>query len=270
MLNEIKGGKSNVRDTSFDDITEDNFSSRTLQDRIYKHHSTDFRVPTTVVSVPTKGMIGEAVLGETNVSELIDITRFWNWKDSDIDHMSLDTSALGGNSLLANATAPTVTMPTQGATLPQHIQAQEILSSLSKNPQFADVLSKVDMRDVLSNADNNASTGRETAINATSNMVNESIKQAASVATAYLTGSAATQQAEINKEKEVEVAKITGTKKSDKSSSGADKGGAAAGGAGSSAAGGGAAGGSQGGTCKCNSCGNYTPTKAEACESEQK
>ncbi len=270
MLNEIKGGKSNVGDTSFDDITEENFSSRTLQDRIYKHHSTDFRVPTTVVSVPTKGMIGEAVLGETNVSELIDITRFWNWKDSDIDHMSLDTSALGGNSLLANATAPTVTMPTQGATLPQHIQAQEILSSLSKNPQFADVLSKVDMRDLLSNADNNASTGRETAINATSNMVNESIKQAASVATAYLTGSAATQQAEINKEKEVEVAKITGTKKSDKSSAGTDKGGAAAGGAGSSAAGGGAAGGSQGGTCKCNSCGNYTPAKAEASESVQK
>ncbi len=270
MLNEIKDGKSNVGDTSFDDITEENFSSRTLQDRIYKHHSTDFRVPTTVVSVPTKGMIGEAVLGETNVSELIDITRFWNWKDSDIDHMSLDTSALGGNSLLANATAPTVTMPTQGATLPQHIQANEILSSLSKNPQFADVLSKIDMRDVLSNADNNASTGRETAINATSNMVNESIKQAANVATAYLTGSAATQQAEINKEKEVEVAKITGTKQSDKSSAGADKGGASAGGAGNSAAGGGAAGGSQSGTCKCNTCGNYKSAKADTAASEQK
>ncbi len=270
MVNEIKSGKSNAGDTSYDDITEENFSSRTLQDRIYKHHSTDFRVPTTVVSVPTKGMIGEAVLGETNVSELIDITRFWNWKDSDIDHMSLDTSALGGTSLLANATAPTVTMPTQGATLPQHIQANEILSSLSKNPQFADVLSKIDMRDVLSNADNNASTGRETAINATSNMVNESIKQAASVATAYLTGSAATQQAEINKEKEVEVAKITGTKKDDKSSAGADKGSAAAGGAGNSAAGGGASGAAQGGTCKCNSCGNYTPAKADASASEQK
>ncbi len=270
MLNEIKGGKSNVGDTSFDGITEENFSSRTLQDRIYKHHSTDFRVPTTVVSVPTKGMIGEAVLGETNVSELIDITRFWNWKDSDIDHMSLDTSALGGNSLLANATAPTVTMPTQGATLPQHIQANEILSSLSKNPQFADVLSKVDMRDVLSNADNNASTGRETAINATSNMVNESIKQAANVATAYLTGSAATQQAEINKEKEVEVAKITGTKQSDKSAAGADKGGASAGGTGNSAAGGGAAGGSQSGTCKCNTCGNYKSAKADTGASEQK
>ncbi len=270
MLNEIKDGKSSVGDTSFDDITEENFSSRTLQDRIYKHHSTDFRVPTTVVSVPTKGMIGEAVLGETNVSELIDITRFWNWKDSDIDHMSLDTSALGGNSLLANATAPTVTMPTQGAILPQHIQANEILSSLSKNPQFADVLSKIDMRDVLSNADNNASTGRETAINATSNMVNESIKQAANVATAYLTGSAATQQAEINKEKEVEVAKITGTKQSDKSAAGADKGGASAGGTGNSAAGGGAAGGSQSGTCKCNTCGNYKSAKADASASEQK
>jgi len=36
------------------------------------------------VSLPTEGVFAEAVLGQSNSAEKIDITRFWNWQDSPI------------------------------------------------------------------------------------------------------------------------------------------------------------------------------------------
>ncbi len=184
----------------FDEETDD-FTSATLQDRIYKFQSMGFRVPTATVSVPTSGMIGEAVLGETNVSEKIDITRFWNWKDSDIDHATLDSSYLTTNSLLssANANAPTLTMPTQGATLPQHIQSAGILASLAKSPQFAEALASIDMRELLKTADTNTATGRDNIVKANSEIVNTAVKTAGTVITSLLgaksgSGNAAAQE----------------------------------------------------------------------------
>ena len=188
----------------FDEDTDD-FTSATLQDRIYKFQSMGFRVPTATVSVPTNGMIGEAVLGETNVSEKIDITRFWNWKDSDIDHATLDSSYLSTNSLLssANANAPTVTMPTQGATLPQHIQTAGILSALAQSPQFADALAGIDMRELLKSADTNTATGRDNIVKANSDMVNNAVKTAGTVITSLLgakSGSGETKKEDPKKE----------------------------------------------------------------------
>ncbi len=188
----------------FDEETDD-FTSASLQDRIYKFQSMGFRVPTATVSVPTSGMIGEAVLGETNVSEKIDLTRFWSWKDSDIDHATLDSSYLSTNSLLssANANAPTVTMPTQGATLPQHIQTASILSALAKSPQFADALASIDMRELLKTADTNTATGRDNVVNANSEMVNNAVKTAGTIITSLLggkSGSGETKQEEPKKE----------------------------------------------------------------------
>lgn len=49
---------------------EDQFTSRT---------STSTRI-----ALPTEGVFGEAVLGQANSAEKIDITRFWNWQDSPI------------------------------------------------------------------------------------------------------------------------------------------------------------------------------------------
>jgi hypothetical protein len=34
------------------------------------------------ITLPTGGIFGEAVLGESNAADTIDITRFWNWKDA--------------------------------------------------------------------------------------------------------------------------------------------------------------------------------------------
>lgn len=262
MVDEINGDAADDGDKKVDKVLESEFSSRTLQDRIYKHHTTDFRVPSTVVSVPTKGMIGEAVLGETNVSELIDITRFWNWNDSDIDHTSLDSSYLGGSSLLANASAPTVTMPTQGATLPQHIEAASILKELAKTPQFADVLSQIDMRELLQTADNNAATGRDNAIKASSEMTTEAIKAAAEIAQKVITGGMELQQTQSSNEKDVEVAKINANKPAASTSQ--------QGASGDKQASGGSATGAAQAACKCTSCANYSATTASGGEKKTK
>jgi hypothetical protein len=85
-----------------------NTSSKEIQDALFRYHSEAFRAPQTKVSVSTRGMVGEAVLGSSNASEKVDITRFWNWQDSPIEHaesISLaELNQTGG--LLENKSAP--------------------------------------------------------------------------------------------------------------------------------------------------------------------
>lgn len=163
-----------------------------VQEELYRFHTTSFRVPSTVISVPTDGMVGEAVLGATNVSEKVDITRYWNWKDSDIDHIELNQNALGGRSLLENASTMRVDAPTQGVTTTAHIDSSGLAQALASRaqPTFADVLANTDIRDLIKNADNNASKGRESIVEANSAVLKSAIEAASSIGSAALTGGA--------------------------------------------------------------------------------
>lgn len=163
-----------------------------IQDELYRHHACNFRVPSTVISVPTNGMVGEAVLGSTNVSEKIDITRFWNWKDSDIDHINIDQSSLNGRSLLENAHTTFVDAPTVGVTPTEHINGNNLVSSLveRQQPTFADVYTNTDMREVMKNADNNATAGRAQAMQAATDLTKAALDVAVKAGTAAATGGA--------------------------------------------------------------------------------
>jgi hypothetical protein len=164
-----------------------------VQDELYRYHTTSFRVPSTVVSVATDGMVGEAVLGATNVSEKVDVTRFWNWKDSDIDHMEIGQNSFNnGSSLLANAQTMRVDAPTQGVTPTTHITGADLAGALMSRaqPTFADALSVADIRELLKSADSNASAGREAVVSASTGMVNTAVQAAADVASAYFGGGA--------------------------------------------------------------------------------
>ena len=165
-------------------------TSGDIQDELYRYHSCNFRVPSTTVSVPTNGMVGEAVLGATNVSEKIDITRFWNWKDSDIDHIELNQSSLNGRSLLENASAQFVDAPTVGVTATEHVNGNNLASALiaRQQPTFADVYTNTDMRDVMKNADNNASAGREQVVQSTSELAKAALDAAVQAGTMAATG----------------------------------------------------------------------------------
>ena len=161
-----------------------------IQNELYRYHSNCFRSPLTYVSVPTSGMVGEAVLSETNVSEKIDITRFWNWKDSDIDHIDINQNSLGITSLLANAKTKDIDAPTIGVTATEHINGNNLASALiaRQQPTFADVYTNTDMRDVMKNADSNASAGREQVVQTTSELAKSALDAAVQVGTAAATG----------------------------------------------------------------------------------
>lgn len=157
-----------------------------IQDELYRYHTSNFRVPSTVVSVPTDGMVGEAVLGATNVSEKIDITRFWNWKDSEIDHMEIDQSSLNGNSILSFAQSKSVDAPTVGVAATEHIANSNLLNALLSRPQatFADVLANTDLRELMKTADTNASNGRDNVVKANTDILKTAVTAAADAAKA--------------------------------------------------------------------------------------
>ena len=86
---------------------EMNTSTKKIQDALFAYHADTFRSPEMMISLPAGGMVGEAILGGSNASEKIDITRFWKWDDSPIDaapEISLDD--IKDISLLEKAEAP--------------------------------------------------------------------------------------------------------------------------------------------------------------------
>jgi hypothetical protein len=60
-------------------------TSSMIQDSLTNFHKRAFRQPSSCVTLPTKGVLGEAVLGHCPSAEKLDLTRFWNWADSPAD-----------------------------------------------------------------------------------------------------------------------------------------------------------------------------------------
>lgn len=56
-----------------------------VQDALMEFHRTGFTPKKSLIALPTRGVLGEAVLGSSPSAEKIDITRFWNWADSPAD-----------------------------------------------------------------------------------------------------------------------------------------------------------------------------------------
>jgi hypothetical protein len=80
-----------------------------IESALLAYQKAGFQPPTSTISLPTHGVLGEAVLGCCPSAEKIDLTRFWNWQDSPSDTaptispVSLPT---GAPSLTAGLTAP--------------------------------------------------------------------------------------------------------------------------------------------------------------------
>lgn len=77
-----------------------------IQDALTNFHRVGFDPPKSHIGLPTRGVLGEAVLGHCPSAERIDITRFWNWADSPADAAPT----------IADVTVPT-TQPSQAAGL---------------------------------------------------------------------------------------------------------------------------------------------------------
>ena len=149
-----------------------------IQDALYRYHTSCFRAPTTTISLPTSGMVGEAVLGETNVSEKIDITRFWNWQDSPIDKMNLDQNYLNGKDYLSEKSTQGITaLGLDGATAATPVTNADLISALVKKqtPTFNDITGLDQLKDVLNAGTTSAATGRDNYIKEASSMASKAL-----------------------------------------------------------------------------------------------
>jgi len=72
-----------------------------VQEALTRFHKEAFSPPVSRFSLPTRGVIGEAVLGHCPSAEKIDLTRFWNWQDSPAD----EATAIANAGLRANTLA---------------------------------------------------------------------------------------------------------------------------------------------------------------------
>ena len=172
-----------------------------IQDSLYRYHTSCFRAPSTTISIPTDGMIGEAVLGATNVSEEIDLTRFWNWKDSPIDSMTLDSSYLSGGDYLGNKTTKDYgALNLQTATQQTPVTATDLISALvaKQTPQFDNITGLEQTATLLNNAMNSTSTARDNVINQSSTLAGKAMEYA----TQKLKSEAAERVAQINASKD--------------------------------------------------------------------
>ena len=78
-----------------------NTTTRDVQEALLRFHRQAFLPANSSITLPTRGVLGEAVLGGCSSCEKIDLTRFWNWKDSPHDSAALPTSdAFSGRALI--------------------------------------------------------------------------------------------------------------------------------------------------------------------------
>ena len=144
-----------------------------IQESLYRYHTNSFRAPTTTISLPTDGMIGEAVLGETNVSEEIDLTRFWNWQDSPIDKMTIDSSYLNRMDYLADKSTKDISaLNLQGVVPSTPITVQDLISTLASKqaPTFSNITGLDQLKEVLNAGTTSASVGRDKVIASSSDL----------------------------------------------------------------------------------------------------
>ena len=106
---------------------EMNINPAALQQSLLAYQQEAFVSPHSTVGLPTRGVLGEAVLGSCPSAEKIDLTRFWNWQDAPGDQ----APGIGMVQL------PTTTPPlTTGVTAPNSLtNLPPLINNLITAPQ---------------------------------------------------------------------------------------------------------------------------------------
>ena len=146
-----------------------------IQQGLLAYQQASFTPPHSSVALPTRGVLGEAVLGHCASAEKIDLTRFWNWQDSPSDSaptispVTLPTSA---PSLVAGATAPNSLAnlpPLINNVLNAPTPDTSLLQALSKNAASqqdfnAALTGAQQLEPLMANAQNQANAARQDAL----------------------------------------------------------------------------------------------------------
>ncbi|MFF8298901.1 hypothetical protein ACF07M_26445 [Streptomyces globisporus] len=111
---------------------------------------------TNTIAIATNGVFAEAVLGRSNSAEKIDLTRFWNWKDSPIQitpadiapvstasrAQNLDTTAAGMGASQVKFAPPVVMPDPVGLQTVQALATANLFRDMSGLDTMSQVLSK--------------------------------------------------------------------------------------------------------------------------------
>ncbi len=127
-----------------------------IQDALTEYHRKCFSPPVSKVALPTRGVLGEAVLGQSPSAEKIDLTRFWNWQDSPIDKASnIDGIKLGaGTKLIPDSKAESLKDTVKLLEKLDPVMASTTLAQKLADKQpptgFTDITGRAELKDLLS------------------------------------------------------------------------------------------------------------------------
>ncbi len=170
-----------------------------LEDMLLRFHRQSAPQQVTRTMLPTRGVLGEAMLGHCASGEKIDLTRFWNWQDSPADTApaiapvtvpgsqvpalasAQAPNALSGMlpSLVNNVNAPTVT--------PSDALAAA-LAGKAPTPSFPDMTGSAQLAQLLGQTQTTANSARQDALNAQTSLTKDAIDQASAVLQSALGG----------------------------------------------------------------------------------
>ena len=159
---------------------------------LLSYQKASFVPPRTTVALPTRGVLGEAVLGHCSSAEKIDLTRFWNWQDSPSDTaptISPVTLPTGSPSLLAGVTAPNslTTLPTLiNNVLTAPTPDTTLLAALSKDAASqkdfdSSLTNAAQLSGLLTNAQNVSNSARADALKSATDLQSQVIATAGNI-----------------------------------------------------------------------------------------
>jgi len=153
-------------------------TSGQVQDALMSFYKKAFVPPQSTIALPTKGVLGEAVLGHCPSAEKIDITRFWNWADSPADSAPAIASPVlptTTGSIATGLTAPnslTNLPPLINNVLSAPTPDTSLLQALAKTASGATALvpalsGSAELAGLITNSQNTAASARADALKTT-------------------------------------------------------------------------------------------------------
>jgi hypothetical protein len=157
-----------------------------IERALLAYQQAGFQPPTATISLPTHGVLGEAVLGCCPSAEKIDLTRFWNWQDSASDAaptiapVSLPTTS---PSLTAGLTAPNSLGALPGlinnvltAPAPNTTLLQSLGQNFASQKDFDTALTgAAQLASLIQNTQNTASQARADALKASQALTSQAM-----------------------------------------------------------------------------------------------
>lgn len=169
-------------------------NNRDIQDALLRFRRQGFIAPQGGITLPTRGTLGEAVLGSCNSCEKIDLTRFWNWRDSPVPKIDErpDLSILGQasnqlvgptgaqapSSLAAGASASFVNnLIPAAAAVPQTSLLEKMVEKLPPGSTVEDITGLAKLAERIGGTETSASNARKEALDAAKSLAEKAMTQ---------------------------------------------------------------------------------------------